>query len=231
MYNTDLPRRAELPSSAQLLKSTAIAAVGAAVLLVAVVLPSEYGLDPTGAGRALGLTAMGEIKQELAREAAAEEQAGTQAGTQATAALTAPAPAPSTAPRPTEAPAATAVPAPTAPAAAAAEPAVRNDEVSVTLKPGEAAEYKLSMQEGAKVDFEWTSVGGGVNFDAHGDPVNAPRDFYHGYGKGRNSSAETGELVAAFDGTHGWFWRNRSGQTVTVTLKVRGAYSAIKRMV
>ena len=216
MYNTDLPRRAELPSSAQLLKSTAIAAVGAAVLLVAVVLPSEYGLDPTGAGRALGLTAMGEIKQELAREAAAEAQTGTQA----TAALTAPAPAPSTAPRPTE-----------ALAAAADEPAVRNDEVSVTLKPGEAAEYKLSMQEGAKVDFEWTSVGGGVNFDAHGDPVNAPRDFYHGYGKGRNSSAETGELVAAFDGTHGWFWRNRSGQTVTVTLKVRGAYSAIKRMV
>ncbi|PKO77903.1 MAG: transmembrane anchor protein [Betaproteobacteria bacterium HGW-Betaproteobacteria-15] len=223
MYNTDLPRRAELPSSAQLLKSTAIAAVGAAVLLVAVVLPSEYGVDPTGAGRALGLTTMGEIKQELAREAAAEAQA--------TAALTAPAPAPSTAPRPTEAPATTAVSSPTAPAAAAAEPAVRNDEVSVTLKPGEAAEYKLSMREGAKVDFEWTSVGGGVNFDAHGDPVNAPRDFYHGYGKGRNSSGETGELVAAFDGTHGWFWRNRSGQTVTVTLKVRGAYSAIKRMV
>lgn len=223
MYNTDLPRRAELPSSAQLLKSTAIAAVGAAVLLVAVVLPSEYGVDPTGAGRALGLTTMGEIKQELAREAAAEAQA--------TAALTAPAPAPSTAPRPTEAPATTAVSSPTAPAAAAAEPAVRNDEVSVTLKLGEAAEYKLSMREGAKVDFEWTSVGGGVNFDAHGDPVNAPRDFYHGYGKGRNSSGETGELVAAFDGTHGWFWRNRSGQTVTVTLKVRGAYSAIKRMV
>lgn len=227
MYNSDLPRRAELPSSAQLLKSTAIAAVGAAVLLVAVVLPSEYGVDPTGAGRALGLTAMGEIKQELAREAAAEAQVASQT----TATMTAPAPAPPTAPRPTEAPAATAAPAPTAPVAAAAEPAVRNDEVRVTLKPGEAAEYKLSMREGAKVEFEWTSVGGGVNFDAHGDPVKAPRGFYHGYGKGRNSSGETGELVAAFDGTHGWFWRNRSGQTVTVTLKVRGAYSAIKRMV
>lgn len=223
MYNTDLPRRAELPSSAQLLKSTAIAAVGAAALLVAVVLPSEYGVDPTGAGRALGLTAMGEIKQELAREAAVEAQ------TSAT--LTAPTAAPPTAPGLTEAPAATAVSSPTAPAAAAAEPAVRNDEVRVTLKPGEAAEYKLSMREGAKVEFEWTSIGGGVNFDAHGDPVKAPRGFYHGYGKGRNSTGETGELVAAFDGTHGWFWRNRSGQTVTVTLKVRGAYSAIKRMV
>jgi hypothetical protein len=225
MYNTDLPRRAELPSSAQLLKSTAIAACAALVLLVAVVLPSEYGIDPTGAGRVLGLTAMGEIKQELAGEAAAEAQAGTQTAS----ALPAPAPASPSVPKPTEAPAAAAVSAP--PATAASEPAVRSDEVSVTLKPGEAAEYKLSMREGAKVSFEWISVGGGVNFDAHGDPVNAPRGFYHGYGKGRNSSGERGELVAAFDGTHGWFWRNRSGQTVTVTLKVSGSYSAIKRMV
>jgi hypothetical protein len=216
MYNTDLPQRAELPSSAQLLKSTVIAALCAAVLLVAVVLPSEYGIDPTGAGRALGLTAMGEIKQALAREAAAEGQAGPAP----TAALPAPAPAAPPAPKPAE-----------APASEAPAPAMRTDEVSVTLKPGEAAEYKLSMREGAQVDFEWTSVGGGVNFDAHGDPVKAPRSFYHGYGKGRSSSGERGELVAAFDGSHGWFWRNRSGQTVTITLKVSGAYSAIKRMV
>ncbi|MFN3495547.1 MAG: transmembrane anchor protein [Hydrogenophaga sp.] len=223
MYNTDLPRRADLPSTAQLLKSTAMAAVSAAVLLVAVVLPSEYGIDPTGAGRVLGLTAMGEIKQELAREAAAEAQGATE-----TAALPTPAPASQPVPAPVQQPVEAAAP---AAAPATAEAAVRSDEVSVTLKPGEAAEYKLSMREGAKVAFKWTAAGGGVNFDAHGDPVNAPRGFYHGYGKGRNSSGESGELVAAFDGTHGWFWRNRSGQTVTVTLKVSGAYSAIKRMV
>ena len=228
MYNTDLPRRADLPSSAQLLKSTAIAAISAALLLVAVVLPSEYGIDPTGAGRALGLTAMGEIKQELAREAAAEAQA---------AAAPAPAPAPTSteqpAAQPATAPAPAAAPAPSVASAASAtaDAAARSDEVSVTLKPGEAAEYKLTMVEGAQVNFEWTTTGGGVNFDAHGDPVNAPRGFYHGSGKGRNSSGERGELVAAFDGTHGWFWRNRSGQTVTVTLKVSGAYSAIKRVV
>ena len=69
MYNTDMPSRAELPSSAQLLRSTLIAAGVAAALLVTVVLPAEYNIDPTGAGRALGLTEMGEIKTQLAREA------------------------------------------------------------------------------------------------------------------------------------------------------------------
>ena len=33
-------------------------------------LTAEYGTDPTGVGNVLGLTEMGEIKQQLAREAA-----------------------------------------------------------------------------------------------------------------------------------------------------------------
>lgn len=72
MYNSDTPTRAELPTSAQLLKSTIIAIVAAIAILVAIVLPSEYGIDPTGAGRVLGLTEMGEIKTQLAEEAEAD---------------------------------------------------------------------------------------------------------------------------------------------------------------
>jgi hypothetical protein len=75
MYNADVPPRHELPSSRALLRSTLIAAATAAVLLVTVVLPAEYGVDPTGVGRVIGLTEMGEIKMELAREAAAAEAA------------------------------------------------------------------------------------------------------------------------------------------------------------
>lgn len=79
MYNTDLPTRAELPSSARLKRSTIVAALAASALLVTVVLPAEYGIDPTRAGRLLGLTEMGEIKTQLAREAAADRQATEQA--------------------------------------------------------------------------------------------------------------------------------------------------------
>ena len=63
MYNSDLPTRAELPTSAQLIKSTIIALITALVLLVTVVLPAEHAIDPTGIGRMLKLTEMGEIKK------------------------------------------------------------------------------------------------------------------------------------------------------------------------
>lgn len=72
MYNANIPSSEELPSTSKLIKSTILAAIGAGVLLVTVVMPSEYGIDPTGVGKLLGLTEMGEIKTSLAEEAAAD---------------------------------------------------------------------------------------------------------------------------------------------------------------
>lgn len=46
------------PTTPQLLKATAGAALTAALVLVVAVLPAEYGRDPTGLGRVLGLTAL-----------------------------------------------------------------------------------------------------------------------------------------------------------------------------
>ena len=74
MYNSDIPTRAELPTTKQLLRSTLIAIVSAAAILVAVVLPAEDNIDPTGIGKALGLAEMGEIKQQLAEEAERDRQ-------------------------------------------------------------------------------------------------------------------------------------------------------------
>jgi hypothetical protein len=42
----------------QLLRATVVAAVVALLLLIVAVLPAEYGYDPTGAGRLLGLNAL-----------------------------------------------------------------------------------------------------------------------------------------------------------------------------
>ena len=63
------------PSAGALIRSTLLALALAGVLLVTCVLPAEYGVDPTGAGRVLGLTQMGEVKQALAEEAAANAAA------------------------------------------------------------------------------------------------------------------------------------------------------------
>ena len=62
MHNGNKPNPEDLPTSAQLRKSTLIAAVSAVAILTLVVLPSEYGIDPTGIGRVIGLTEMGDIK-------------------------------------------------------------------------------------------------------------------------------------------------------------------------
>jgi hypothetical protein len=205
MYNANKPDVSELPSTGRLLKSTGIAVVIASALLVTIVLPAEYGVDPTRAGSLLGLTEMGRIKMQLAAEAEAEE-----AGLQ-------PAAPP---------PAVAATPSPAATPATAAT-AARTDETVLTLAPDQGAEIKLVMEEGASVRYVWSSSGGRINYDIHADRPGTP---YHGYGKG-SSQREDGELVAAFTGSHGWFWRNRSGEPVTITLRTEGAYSEVKRVV
>ncbi|NMG15118.1 transmembrane anchor protein [Aromatoleum bremense] len=235
MYNTDLPTRAELPGTGKLLRSTAIAALIATGLLITTILPAEYGIDPTGAGRALGLTQMGEIKISLASEANAGEAAPaggvapTVSSPPRAAIAVATAPAPHGHEHEHSAAAAPVVTSRSEPAAAEVVPA-RQHTVTISLKPGKAAEVKLTMQKDASVRYEWSTVGGAVNYDTHGDPVKAPKGFYHGYSKGKNETANAGTLQAAFDGKHGWFWRNRSAAEVTVTLKTSGDYAQIERV-
>ena len=60
-------------TSGGLIRSTLIASGAAAAMLSVVYLPAEYGIDPTGFGAVLGLTEMGQIKQQLYAEAEADE--------------------------------------------------------------------------------------------------------------------------------------------------------------
>jgi hypothetical protein len=227
MYNTDMPSRSELPSSAQLIRSTIIAATLALLLLVTVVMPSEYALDPTGAGRLLGLTEMGEIKEQLAQEAAADE-AAQMVTVQPSINEAAPEPvepvfetaAVVKAEAEPEAPPTVEQPAPTM----AAEPEWQ-DEVRVVLTPGEGTEFKLTMQEGAVARFAWVSEGGPLNFDTHGDGGGQSIS----YEKGRNVLEDNGELKAAFNGNHGWFFRNRNDNDITLVLRTDGDYGELKR--
>jgi hypothetical protein len=73
-----VPRSAATPPTgiaaapSGLLRSTLKAGGVAATFLVLVYLPAEYGVDPTGLGTVLGLTEIGEIKQQLRAEAEAD---------------------------------------------------------------------------------------------------------------------------------------------------------------
>ncbi|MAC90724.1 transmembrane anchor protein [Maricaulis sp.] len=229
MFNSSMPNPEDLPTSAQLLKSTIIAIGAAIVLLVVAVLPAEYGIDPTGAGRLLGLTEMGEIKTQLAEEAEADRvrdlQNQVEAQRAASTIATAPAPV-ATQPVESSDPdvsesdtASAAVQAPTEPE--------WQDSISITLQPGDATEVKLTMQGGDVVTYEWTVDQAGLNSDLHGDN---PQNDFISYRQGRNEAGDAGEFEAAFDGAHGWFWRNRADVTVTVTLRIRGEYSELNRL-
>ena len=212
MYNSNRPDPEDLPSSRQLIKSTIIAAIAAAVILVTVILPAEYGIDPTRIGKMLGLASMGEIKTQLAEEAEIDrlkelrQQKLTDDKDQSSLMENMFGLLVSTA------------------HAQAAKP-VWTDKVSVTLTPGKGTEIKLVMKKDAVAVFAWTVDRGVVNYDLYGDGGGQSIS----YKRGRAVPGHEGSLKAKFTGNHGWFWRNRGKQDVTVTLNVRGAYSEVKR--
>ena len=207
MYNSDTPSQAELPSSNQLIKSTILAAIAAIVILFTVVLPAEYGIDPTGVGKLLRLTEMGQVKQQLADEAAADA-----AGLVAT--------------ETSDIDNMTEQTINTTPTDTTVADGQWRDEIPFTLTPGEGIEIKMKMSEGDKANYSWAVTGGEVNFDTHGDALGKAIS----YEKGRGVASDEGVLEAAFTGNHGWFWRNRGDSDVQVVLRTRGDYSTIKTM-
>lgn len=208
--NNNLPTKADLPSKGQLLKSTAIAIAIATVILITAVLPAEYGIDPTGIGKLIGLSKMGEIKTSLSKDAATERAKEEANKAQLLTAMKTKEVVP---PKKIE-------PNP--------KSNLQNDSMTVTLRPDEATEIKLSMKKGEKINFVWKSDNGRANFDTHGDskPLNIN---YHNYAKGSKVKDE-GMLEASFDGHHGWFWRNRTTGVMNITLEVSGEYSDIKKI-
>ena len=198
MLNAEKPRPEDLPSSGQLIRSTIIAAAAALAILVTIILPAEYGIDPSGIGRVLGLADMGEIKQELAEEARQDElrhgggdQSSLIEGIFSLFVDT----------------------------AYAQESWA--DTVTFTLAPDASAETKLVMATGDVTEYAWIAEGGRINFDlhAHGQGESVT------YDRGRGAISGEGSIEAPFPGEHGWFWRNRHDSPITVTLQLRGAYT------
>ena len=200
MYNSNIPTDRALPSTARLIKSTVIAAVTASVLLATVVLPAEYGIDPTGIGKTLGLQRMGEIKNALALEVAADSAEDlvkqTEKSIEMTSTITA--------------------------------GAINKDTTTIILAPNEGKEVKVNMRKDAVVTYQWSSNDGIVKFDVHGD-AQALKISYHNYEKGAAKTKE-GSITAAFDGSHGWFWRNRTNTDITITLKAKGQFTNMQHM-
>lgn len=182
-----------LPSKASLIKATVGAALLAGALLVTTVLPAEYGIDPTGLGKAMGLTALNR---------SAEPASATPVVSSAIAAAAAP----------------------------DSSPVRKHDEAyqtrtfSLQLAPDQGTELKAIMEQGERFIFNWEVEGGVVNFDMHGEPVNAAEDEFTSYWVARNAPSASGSFTAPFKGTHGWYWRNRADNPVTVHISMSGFF-------
>jgi len=200
MFNTHKPSENDLPSSSQLLKSTIIALAIAGVLLLCVVIPAEYGTDPTGVGKLLGLKKMGEIKTKLKIEAINEDQKLYESI--------------STNEEKRD---------------SFQKSITKKDITELVIAPDDAIEIKLEMQQGSSVKYKWTTNDRGLNYNLHGDGYKGSQKSTT-YKKGRMMTTDNGELKAEFDGYHGWFWRNRNSEIVTVILETDGEYIQIRRI-
>ncbi|MDR0780758.1 MAG: hypothetical protein LBF16_08700 [Pseudomonadales bacterium] len=195
-------------SKPRLLRATLGSLVVAMFLLVVVVLPAEYGIDPTGFGRFSGLNA---LATPPARTIALTDVIG---GNQTLREVAVP---------DTREP--TPLPNPAVFQDQAQAPVTRT--LSIVLEPDAETEVKLKMQEGKVALFSWQVDQGMVYVDMHGhDPSFGP-DFFVRYKEEDEGTGGNGSLTAPFSGEHGWFWLNYNEFPVTITLTVSGYFDDV----
>jgi hypothetical protein len=170
---------APVHSTKTLVKASVIAAMIAGVVLVTCILPAEYNIDPTGVGKALGLTAIAEASEQ---SPTLEIDRGAQAIDE------------------------------------------RSDTVQIIIPAGKGLEYKLFMDKYAHLEYEWTTDGSELYFDFHGEPKGDTTGYFESFAITTSNNMK-GSLTTPFDGSHGWYWKNKTQAPVTVTLTMKGFYT------
>jgi hypothetical protein len=188
--------RAQSPSLAKLAKTTMLAVAVAGALLVTLVLPAEYGIDPLGTGRRLGLTA-----------------------------IASPGDAPGPIEPITNPEAALMIPLQRGPVGEYPRP-FKTDVYEVVLAAHEGIEYKYHLEKGAAMFYGWTAGTPVIyDFHGERSGlVSDAGPSSESYDKGNRGSA-SGSFTAPFGGIHGWYWENPGSAPVTVRLTSAGFYN------
>lgn len=98
--------------------------------------------------------------------------------------------------------------------------------VEFTVPAGKGVEYKLAMQQYAKLTYEWVSYGGGLYFDLHGEPEGDSSGYFESYAEATGYEMK-GSFTTPFTGSHGWYFKNNAASDATVKLMIKGDYTII----
>ena len=96
------------------------------------------------------------------------------------------------------------------------------DYVEFVLGPFESVEYKYLLDMEASMLFSWLADGE-LYYDMHAEPAGLGAEYAESFEQGTGDS-RMGSFHAPFTGIHGWFWENRTLETITVKLYSSGFY-------
>ncbi len=204
--NEKPPNADTQPASSQHLVVGSLAAIVVAiVLLVTVVLPAQYGIDPTGLGDAMGLTALSTPSTQ------SFEVTDVIGGNEVIRTVEIP-----DAGEPTPLPNPAVFQRGSGPA--------HTETLQVPIGPYEETEIKVVMTAGKMILFSWEVDRGDIYSDYHGHDSALGPQFWVRYREQMEGSDGQGSLVAPFDGEHGWYWVNYNEYPVVVSLTVTGYF-------
>jgi hypothetical protein len=200
----------EPPSMAKIATATVVAFIVAVVILAVAILPAEYGIDPLGTGKVLGLADLAKASAQPAIPAGIAD------------ATIAPVLEPST------------NGAPTVKGTFIAQPKrYKIDSREYKLEPGEGMEIKYNMKKGAGLIYSWIADRN-LQYEFHGEPnvkpPNVGSDYFESYELDNTAGKDQshGTFIAPSTGIHGWFWENKSSEPVTLKLVSAGFYDWIQ---
>ena len=195
----------------QIIKATLAALILGTLIFVAAVLPAEYGKDPLGTGKFLGLSRLyqSDDPQALIMDATPTYPILKMADAGSDPSVPMPKEANNPAPE--------------------KQYDEREDSVTVRVPAGKGIEFKMNVLKYGKVKYEWVTDHGVLFTDFHGEvkeehPDPNKDEFFESYTEAYSNNI-IGTFCAPYEGRHGWYFKNKSSKEIVVSIRLKGQYT------
>lgn len=107
-----------------------------------------------------------------------------------------------------------------------AKPATWKDSITITIPANSGKEYKFHLAKGGVLEYAWKTDNEKLFYDFHGEPKGDTTGYFKSFQESTDNRS-SGSLIAPFEGTIGWYWKNTGPTPVTIVLQARGSYQLI----